>query len=469
MIFDIATAVVLACLALAWWAVSPLPGVAAKAAEGRSTHSAATWLLLAGLVVAVLVVRLATYPLAGLNFASAALLASVGLVLGRELILHQRWPRRALLLAVAVVTATGAYLRADRLSDVIAAGEALQPDVRYYQQQALRTANPFASGYKSPLWPALHAPLVRHASDPNAAMRYLSCGFGVLLIPAATLAMAVLFTPVAGVLVGGMLAVDTWLIDLCCTGLREELGACLWMLILVLLFAGTHRDWRRIGAIGIAGGVLLLLRNLDIAPLLVMLGWAAVRNRWRATQVITAVVLPILIVSPFYVNQYRAFGDPFALEKRDARYHANMEFRGRPIPPGLSMPTESEFRSDLYAGEPLSPMAYLLRYHTPAQFIEMQWAGVSHIVMGLPFEGQTSLWLRLACIAGLIATAICPAQRFAILFVLASAAGMRAHLAALNQLEQRLLLALMIVWLASGWWLVTEMGKRGLRQVENDK
>ncbi len=114
-------------------------------------------------------------------------------------------------------------------------------------------------------------------------------------------------------------------------------------------------------------------------------------------------------------------------------------------------------------------MAYLLRYHTPAQFIEMQWTGVSHIVMGLPFEAQTSLWLRLACIAGLIATAISPAQRFAILFVLASAAGMRAHLAALNQLEQRLLLALMIVWLASGWWLVTKMVERSLTHVKNDR
>ncbi len=360
-------------------------------------------------------------------------------------------------------------MRAYQFQQVIEADDRqLQPDVRYYQQQALRTANPFAAGWKSPLWSAMHAPIVRHASDPDLAMRVLSWSFGILMLPAVAVGMARLFEPIVGVVVAAFLAVEPWSIDLCTQGLREEFGVCLWMAVLVLLFdlravASGPVTWRRVISAGFVGGVLLLLRNTAVVPLLVLMAWATVSQRWPVRRAAVALLLPIGMVLPFYVNQWRVFGDPAAMEKRDARFHANLEFAARP-PPGLSMPAPQEFEHDPFAGEPLSPAAYLLKLHTPKQFVGYQSRGITRIVTGEPFESLCSHWLRLICAFGLIATAVLPRMRFAIVFVLASAIGIPAHLSAINQLELRLLLPVLIIWLAAGWWWIATIIRTGGRR-----
>ena len=98
-------------------------------------------------------------------------------------------------------------------------------------------------------------------------------------------------------------------------GLREELGLCLWMTVFLLLFEVRMVTWRRVVAAGLTGGVLLLLRNLEVVPLMVLMVWAMVSRRWSLGQAVVGVLLPIMIVMPFYVNQWRVHGDPFAMEK----------------------------------------------------------------------------------------------------------------------------------------------------------
>ena len=94
-----------------------------------------------------------------------------------------------------------AYLRAYRLDEVIQAHRELQPDVEYYRQRALQTANPFAAGHKSPLWSALHAPILRVWPDQNVSMRLPSWWFGVAMIPLCGWVLGRLLHPVAGVIV----------------------------------------------------------------------------------------------------------------------------------------------------------------------------------------------------------------------------------------------------------------------------
>ncbi|UCD28193.1 MAG: hypothetical protein JSV03_14040 [Planctomycetota bacterium] len=453
-IFDIASIIILTCLAASWWAVSPV--------ENRWIK---VWGGLVLIAAVVFMVRISAGALAGMDMTATAMMIWLAIILGRHLLVNHSWPQGIFIVAVSLVTAVGIYLRADRFDQILHDSDRqLQPDVRYYQQQALKTSNPCAAGLKSPLWSAMHASLLCNFADRDLAMRILSWSFGVLVIPITTFAIGRLFEPIVGVIVGGTLAVDPWLIDLCCEGLREEFGLCLWMVVVLLLFGVQRVSWRRVLAAGLTGGALLLLRNLAIVPLALLLVWAITTRGWSIKQAVVGILLPIVIVSPFYINQWRVYGDPFAMEKRDARYHANLEFNMETAPPGLSMPTVEEKKRDLYAGEPISPVAYLLCHRSLTDFLSKQWEGLSRIVLGEPFHFQASRWFRLICAVGLIATLLVKEQRFVILFFLASVLGIRAHLLAVNQLEQRLLLPVMVVWLTAGWWLLASAARWGGRR-----
>lgn len=403
-----------------------------------------------GLLTCVVAIRVMTDADFGLLIAAAVMLVVVSLLLGHSLLLRKTWPKRTLTAALAVTAAAGAFWRADLFE--FAAMDPLQPDAQYYLSQAMETGNPFAAGYKSPLWSALHAPLVRRADDPARAMRMPSWLFGVAMVPLAGLAVARLFDPVAGVLVAGILAIDPYSISLCCEGLREELGLCLWMLIFLVLFASTGLWWRRPVMAGLLAGVLLLLRNIEVVPLMGMVLWAGLSQRWGWRRLMLALVLPVVIVMPFYINQYRAFGTPFFIEKRDARYHANVEFRESP-PPGLTVPSAQEMEMDLFAGEPLSPWRYLVSLRSFGAFVQGQVRGLWHVVSGRPFFNQADPWQALVCAAGLVAALLTRRTAFAPLFVVLSMAGIRAHLMSRHQLEVRLLLPVMTVWLSCGVWL----------------
>lgn len=432
----------------------------------------AAWLITAAVAGAVLAARLFMDAAATLDLAAATLLAAAALSVGRAVLVRRAWRAGAFAIAIAVVTASGAYFRAYRLDEIAQSPDRrLQADVVYYQQQALHTANPFAAGEKSPLWPALHAPLVQTFADRDLAMRLPSWSFGILMLPAVAVGIGLLFGRVPGIIVAGTLAVDSWLIDLCTQGLREEMGVCLWMGLLVLLFATGNEPreqaprftWRRTLLAGTTAGTLLLLRNTDLPVVLLLTGYALFRAPVEWPKRLAGLLLPVAVVTPFYVNQWRTYGDAFHLEKRDARYHANMEFRGRTPPPGLSMPSPEEHDRDFYAGEPLSPAAYLFRFHPLREVAANQWNGLRHVVSGEPFSATASYWLRMACAAGLIATLLRRRERFAALFVAGSVLGMRAHLISVGPFEARLLLPVMVVWLASGWWLIAAAARAGGR------
>ena len=446
-IFDAVSVITLFVLFISWRVVPPtwLPILA--------RHRTVGFVLVC---VGFVICRKVFDSLTALSLIEAVLLASIALTLGEHLLLNRRWPARAFPIVVGVLAVVGADLRAERLNLFLESQDAkLYPDVEYYKQQAKWTMNPWAAGWKSPLWPALNAPLVRTLKNEDTAIRLLSWAFGVALIPAIAVGLAGLFGPIPAVICAAVLAVDSFLIDLCCQGLREEMEACLWILLFVILLRASAASWTRVVSIGILGGVMLLLRNLMLVPYGAIVLLTAIQQRWPIRKAVPAFVLPILIVSPFYVNQYRIHGDALAMEKRDARYHANLEFGINNPPPGLSMPTQAEFDQDLYAGEPLAPSDYLFRYHSLSELCRNQIRGLWSIISGNPFTHETEAWLPLFCIAGLIAACISPRHRIVPLFIVANIVGIRAHLYVIRHLDQRHLIQVMIIWLTTGWWLIT--------------
>jgi hypothetical protein len=448
---DLATLIVLGCVVAAWRA-------------GRPRGIPVRYQAVAGVIASVVmvVVRIGGGAAATLDVACLGMLVLVGLLLGYWLVVRHEWPAGAMVLALAVATAGGTFWRQDRLE--AARAETLHPDVRHFQQQARQAFNPYAAGLKSPLWSAMHAPVIRLAGDPNQAMRFWSWVFGVAMLPIAGLVVGRLFDPVVGVVVAGWMAADSYLVSLCCEGLREEMGLCLWMVVLCLLFDRPKPSWKRVIFAGAAGGILIWLRNTEVAPLIALLVWAAISRRWKWQQAAVGLVMPLLIVLPFYVNQYRVFGDPFAMEKREARSQVNLEFMGRSVPGDVSMPTPEEVARDPFAGGPISPAKYLFGMHSIADLARRQWQGVYEVLSGRSFEYAFSRWTALACAAGLVATALSRRHRFVIVLVLFSLLGMRAHMISLGHLDLRLLLPVMVMWLTAGVWLAVMLVRIGGRR-----
>jgi len=419
------------------------------------------WGLWAAGIVATVAARIAWGGFAGSVAAATAFAVLVGLALTDMVVSRRAWPARALGVALCVLTAVSAFTRAVRFDQV--RGEPLQPDVVYYRQHAAETANPFAAGNKTPLWSALHAPLVRLYPDEPAVMRILSCCAGIGVVPLIAAVIGRFLGGVVGVVVAGFCALDTWMIDLCCQGLREEPNLILWL----LLFAGAFRSdgpsprgWL---AAGLLGGVLALLRNTNWPAMIVILGYAALTRRWQAWQSVLALLLPVAIASPFYVNQWRQYGDAFYLEHRDTRYYVNGEFGGsRNLPAGVTMPPPEERARNPYAGDPVSPFDYLFRLRPLKAALYGQWYGITRTVLGYSFGwAPPTEWLGLICAAGLAGLRLVPA-RWMTLFVIASVAGMQAHLIAIGTLEQRMILQAYPFWLAGGINLLCAVVARGV-------
>lgn len=448
---DPATLIILASGMAAWWTVCP---------GGISVRRKAV--LAAVVLAAMLAVRLVGGSRPALDVVSVGMVVLVGLLVGYWLAIRREWPHGMMVLALTAVTAGGTFWRQDVMEQVWA--NPLQPDVRHFQQQAQRTFNPYAAGLKSPLWSAMHAPLLRLAANPDQAMRFWSWIFGVAMLPVVGLVIGRLFDPVVGVVVAGLLAADPYLANLCCEGLREEMGLCLWMAVLFLLFEGDGRSWKRVILAGAAGGVLIWLRNVEVVPLTALLAWAAISRRWTVLQAAVGLLLSLLIVLPFYVNQYRTFGNALAMEQRETRGLVNLEFLGQSVPADVPMPTAEQVAKDPFAGEPVSPAKYLFGMRRPRDLVSRQLRGLYHVFAGRSFEYGYSRWTALACAAGLVATVLSRRHRFVIVLVLFSLLGVRAHIVSLGHIDLRLLLPVMVMWLTAGVWFVALLVRLGGRQ-----
>src|SRR5207249_1744180 len=102
--FDAGTIILLGCFVLVWYRFAVL-------ASGRSI------LLLILAIASTTAVRIAGSAATALDVTAAWLLAYTAAAVGRSVIAKRVWPAQAFVIALALVTATGAYLRAYRLDE----------------------------------------------------------------------------------------------------------------------------------------------------------------------------------------------------------------------------------------------------------------------------------------------------------------------------------------------------------------
>ncbi len=428
------------------------------------------WGLWGAGVVGGVVARAAWGGFAGCVAAALAFAVVLGLALVHCLVARREWPARAMGIALCALTVVGGFQRIARFDQL--KDEPLLPDVAYYRTQAQRVSSPFAAGNKAPLWPAVTAPLIRLFPDETWPIRAASCCAGIAVIPLMALVLGRFLGNPVGVLVAGVCALDTWMIDLCGQGLREEANLCLWLLFAAAVFGRDGPAGRGWLWAGLLGGGLLLLRNTNVAALFAVIIYAAAvgawrwrrsgAGAWRPWQCAAAILMPLILVTPFYVNQWRKTGDAFHLEHRDARFYVNREFGGSRIPARpVTMPPPEVLEHDPYAGDPVSAFDYVFRLRPPREAVYNQFRGTVVSMLGCGFGWWPPEWFGILCAVGTLGLLVLP-MRWMTILVTASMAGMPAHLISIGMLERRMLLQAYPFWLAGGVALLWAALARGL-------
>jgi len=145
------------------------------------------------------------------------------------------------------------------------------------------------------------------------------------------------------------------------SGIREDLYACLWVLLFDQLFhlpAGNRRAWGhgiRVGGLA----MLVFLTRVDACLALGVMGGLALisRSEWREPErVFPALAVFFLLLLVVLPANWMRKKDPFYFvdkDKKTFRYWANMEFKGQP-----GFPSIEEVDNNLRVGEPISAWTY---------------------------------------------------------------------------------------------------------------
>jgi 4-amino-4-deoxy-L-arabinose transferase-like glycosyltransferase len=229
--------------------------------------------------------------------------------------------RRAILLALAVITLAGFALRAHQAANPTRSYQSA--DERSYGSLAYDLAHrgtygSGASGLKSPLhWPP-GAPLLFAAAlklDPEPATArtgdvpaayWAQAIVGTITILAAFALAALIASSLAGLAAAALVAFYPPLIQACGEQLSENLGACVVALAFAALaWAWTREEvgWARFGLAGLLLGAAVLVRaDLLLVPFIVaavvgLAGWRRIGGTPRAALVVSAAVVAGALVA----------------------------------------------------------------------------------------------------------------------------------------------------------------------------
>lgn len=145
------------------------------------------------------------------------------------------------------------------------------------------------------------------------------------------------------------------------TGIREDLYACLWILLFDQIFQKSEwflGAWRHGIAVGGLALLVFLTRVDACLAIGVMGGLACVGNReWRKPgRVFSAIACFLCLLMVILSANWIRKKDPFYFvdkEKKTFRYWANLEFKGQPGFPGAE-----EVEKNIRVGEPISAWTY---------------------------------------------------------------------------------------------------------------
>jgi hypothetical protein len=364
---------------------------------------------------------------------------------------HPRLALSVRILLVVLVTAYGALLRLDAISEKFDPVQAPQwlhrlelwrvgpsrirpadmrweayprfvhkdgPPTQYrgdpytYLQYAREMRSFYAAHRREPLFPFATKVSLWLLHDSDSAVSFASGAFSVLAIVLTFALGAEAFSYWVGLTAAALWAIEFDLITSGTEGWRDDTFVCTVLLTAwLLLLAVRQRTWRIAVALGTAAGAACLVRVTSLSFLVPSFGYLLLvgSGRWLARLRFFAIVAAVTIVvaGPFLFNCWRVYGDPFY--SIDVLVHDYRNMEGKP---GEVDPSARAFFAGHLRQRPATTIDTFALGLTQYPF-ENKWTGFT------PWQRQLGRSLAAASLLGLFLWAGLPQGRL-LLVVLGS-------------------------------------------------
>jgi hypothetical protein len=299
-----------------------------------------------------------------------------------------------------------------------------------YLEFARQKPSFYAATFREPIFPFTTRVFLFLLNDQDVAVSFTSMAFSLLAIWFTYLLGAATWSRGVGLIAAFGLAVDYDAVSLASAGWRDDA----FVAVVALCGFVIVRCWRRgreqprfvqlgsarvdaayldAAAFGVAAGLACLVRLFAasfVIPSAALLfftlsgGW---RRRFRVAGV--ALGLTLLVAGPYYVNCWRAFGDPFYTFSVHGNIYRVAEGQQE------SGGSTSDYIRNKFATRPLEMLDTIALGLTDYPFSN-KWQGLDHWRRGL------SAWARAAGLAGLVVLATSASGRVMLFVLLLSVA-----------------------------------------------
>lgn len=308
-----------------------------------------------------------------------------------------------------------------------AAGSALRPaaitwppaDTGYISDPAtyLRYAREMRSFYaahrREPVFPFATRVWLWLLDDQDVAVSFASAFFSVLAIAATCLLGASAFSRAVGLGAAGLLAIEydviTWGVD----GGRDDAFMCAVLLFAYAMLRGQRAPTRaNLALLGVIGGIACLIRITSLSFVVPGLAWLLLASggSWtaRLQRAAVSALITGVIVAPFLINCWMAYGDPlYAIN-----VHADV-YRAAEGQAAGSSETAAQYLRGMAGHRPLRTLDTFVMGMTAYPFTN-KWSGFAHWA---PVLEVGLAWLALA---GLVLFAGSPQGRLLLVVLAAS-------------------------------------------------
>ncbi len=353
------------------------------------------------------------------------------------------------------------------------AGHLLDPDARGYYAIATTSPGLFQSACDIP--PYVREPFfiwairIFYIFTPSTET---SLRFFTLLLSLGALVAGAYFgraicNAFVGLVVAFLMAINSNLIFMSVRGLRLELYMLVILAFAACLMFLRPKTVRRFSLLGITTGILHLSRITSLSFTIFLLPLLGVIKRWKATQVMLALGIGLLLLTPHLVFNYfyNDSGDPFFSGNIHARFYRNIEFQGQ-----QGFPSVDAVRANPYTGPPITTFQYLFGLHTIPEVVYASLRGFVRIFFtayakGILLEGNVVLFALY--LVGLVSLLCSPSRmlllimffvEMPILFIAGKAVDWRlvAHIAPFVYC----CVGMGFYTVARGWWQLIARGRR---------
>lgn len=301
----------------------------------------------------------------GFDFASCSLLILSATAVIIAYLLKTSEEKMLTCVTMTIIILVGLYLRWNILTDIQL--NHLAGDAQQYRDLAINLTNPFSTGTREPFFVWMQKGFQLVFGNGPLTSRLISLCFSLLLIYATYYLGKIISGTRTALLSTAIISLNPWLASQSVRGLRLELYSVMLICFVVLLI--KLKRTRHTGfliAASIMGGFLSLLRInsfwLVLVPLFI---WSLLYTKRKLWSVLPAVLIPLIMIVPHLIHNYRVFKDPWHSINTHVLYYKNYEVRSN-----MNYTTLKELEIDeAYSGEKETPFKYIFQRHSISQVI----------------------------------------------------------------------------------------------------